>query len=373
MAKELETIADEKIRKIPELLEQSKKEEKKEKETDQMKSMKQQCVGATPLLCTLLPLRRPCPLPLLVPPSTNRQDCFRPRPCLPSARILAQTRPYVRLHFFSLPDPCPDLSCLPSLVRHRLKMMQQMMAMQQQMMAQGGGAGMMPNMMAGMPNMMAGMPNMMAGMPAAAAPPANRRRGSTSKSGGRASQAPAQASTALAPYGGEPASGGYAMVPMDDAPPAAAPPPAQRGEMSYDQRSTIAAGIAKLSANNIGKVVDIIKKSMPGLGQDGQELELDVNQLDNQTLWTLHDFINNCKATRKPAKAKASRGAKSWQQDMERAQQQTQQSLQSVRAARGALDDADDGGVDDDPYNPYDTGAGMGYDDYDDLDGMGGF
>ena len=76
---------------------------------------------------------------------------------------------------------------------------------------------------------------------------------------------------------------------------------------------------------------------------------------------------------KKPAKAKASRGAKSWQQDMERAQQQTQQSLESVRAARGALDDADDGGVDDDPYNPYDTGAGMGYDDYDDLDGMGGF
>ena len=87
MAKELETIADEKIRKIPELLEQSKKEEKKEKETDQMKSMKQQCVGATTLLCTLLPLRRPCHLPLLVPPSTNRRDCFRPRPCLPSARI----------------------------------------------------------------------------------------------------------------------------------------------------------------------------------------------------------------------------------------------------------------------------------------------
>ena len=90
-----------------------------------------------------------------------------------------------------------------------------------------------------------------------------------------------------------------AMVAVDDALSEPAPPPQQRGDMSFELKAEISAGIAKLTANNISKVVDIIRETMPGLGHDDGEIELDVNLLDNRTLWRLYDFIKECEKSRK--------------------------------------------------------------------------
>lgn len=201
----------------------------------------------------------------------------------------------------------------------------------------------------------------MAGMSgAAAAPSNNKRRGSSSKAGGRQSQA--NASTALTPLGGAP--GGFAMVPQPEVQAPAAP--AARGDMSFDQRAAVAKGVSTLSANNIARVVDIIRQSMPGLGNDNQEIEIDVNALDDATLWRLKDYIDNCQKSRRPAKAKAARGAKNWKADVARATQQTEQSLASVRAARGAIN-GDDAEGEDDPFaNQFDAGGGGAYEDEED-------
>jgi hypothetical protein len=236
---------------------------------------------------------------------------------------------------------------------------------------------MMAGMMPGMNPMMA-MGGMMGAPPPPAPAPKGRRGSGASRSGARAS-----ASTAMAPYGGAGAAGAnpYAMVAHNEEPAAAPAPPQPRGDMSFDQRAEISAGVAKLSGNNISKVVEIIRSSMPGLGSDDQEIEIDVNSLDNATLWRLHDFIETCNKKRKAPKASRG-GARSWQADLDRAAQQTQQNLNSVRAARGALgaDNAGGGGGGggyeeqpaDDPFaEQYDAGdADDGlFDEY----SMGGF
>jgi len=95
----------------------------------------------------------------------------------------------------------------------------------------------------------------------------------------------------------------------EQAPVVAAAAPQDRGDMSFELRTEISAGLAKLSANNISKVIDIIRQTMPGLGHDENEIEIDVNALDNATLWRLYDLIKQCQATRKaPGGNRASLG-----------------------------------------------------------------
>ena len=162
--------------------------------------------------------------------------------------------------------------------------------------------------------------------------------------------------------------GSTAMVAVesDAMVPASAPPPQERGDMSFELRAEISAGVAKLTANNISKVVDIIRQTMPSLGHDEKEIELDVNALDNTTLWRLYDFIKQCQATRKPGRSTK----KASSANMEDAARLTHQNLQNVRAAREALGGADGasgsgGGLGNDPEDDWvDDGTGMWDDDF---------
>ena len=160
------------------------------------------------------------------------------------------------------------------------------------------------------------------------------------------------------------------MVPADGGAMVAAapaqPPPQDRGDMSFELRAEISAGIAKLTANNIQKVVDIIRQTMPGLGHDDREIELDVNALDNVTLWRLYDFIKQCQATRKPGRPKKGGNSAANQAAlMQDATRQTEQNLQSVRAKRNALGgdgggSSGFGGADDDWIDEGDSDDGFG-------------
>ena len=57
----------------------------------------------------------------------------------------------------------------------------------------------------------------------------------------------------------------------------------ERGDMSFDQRAAISAGAGKLSANNLSKVIEIIRTNMPTLGHGEKEIEIDINAFDNST------------------------------------------------------------------------------------------
>ena len=85
-------------------------------------------------------------------------------------------------------------------------------------------------------------------------------------------------------------------------------PPEQRGEMAFDLRCKIVAYGEKMNAKNVYDVIKIIRKSFPGIYDNVYEIELDVNTLDNTTLWTLWDYFEDNAAAREAAKAKRKRG-----------------------------------------------------------------
>ena len=54
----------------------------------------------------------------------------------------------------------------------------------------------------------------------------------------------------------------------------------------------LSAGINRLTSNNLTKMVQIIKKNIPRADPGSEEIEVDINALDNRTLWKLHTFLN---------------------------------------------------------------------------------
>ena len=266
-------------------------------------------------------------------------------------------------------------------IREMQKSQQMMMEMQQQAMKMGmSNPGMMnPAMMGGMmnPSAMGGMGGMggmgsMGGMGQPAAPGGGGGRGrggGRSRGGGRGRGGGGGPSY----RGGSAAAGG--MVPYDGGT-GAMVPSVDRGDMSFDQRAQISAGVAKLGANDLSKAVKIIQENMPTLTEQGGEIEVDINALDNSTLWRLHDYLDQCKGN-KPKKAPQKKGgAASFMQNMETAQMRNQHQAQSARAARGALGGGDGGassgggggfsgggggdGADDDWMSDADSDNGMG-------------
>jgi hypothetical protein len=204
-----------------------------------------------------------------------------------------------------------------------------------------------------------GMPN------AAPAGGGNNKRksaGGGRKTAGGGRQAPSAAMTPYMGGGAMMAMGGGAMVPAE--PPAAEQP---RGDMSFDDRAAISNGISRLKAHDLNKVMEILRDGMPGLqSSDGGEVEIDINALDNATLWRLKDYIDNClgpKQRKPPTKKKA--GA-SFAANLDTAAARTNQQLESVRAARSALGAGDGGtsggdfGGDDDWASDGDSDNGFG-------------
>ena len=152
------------------------------------------------------------------------------------------------------------------------------------------------------------------------------------------------------------------MIPHQGAQQEGPLPPEERPPMSFSEKQKVASDITKLAGKDIVDVIKIIKESMPGLGENGDEdVELDVEKMDDTTLWKLSDFLKNkqkAKPKSKPKSKKAS-GSAGWRNTMgaaSRATDHSYQQLQDARAATGAASSS--------------SGAmgGGGYDEYDDDD-----
>ena len=71
----------------------------------------------------------------------------------------------------------------------------------------------------------------------------------------------------------------------------------ETAEMTSEQKAQLGGGIIRLSSMNFARVVVLIRESMPawlGAGQD--VIDIDLNALDNRTLWKLWSFVNTCNA-----------------------------------------------------------------------------
>ncbi|CAM8903731.1 unnamed protein product [Rhodiola kirilowii] len=65
-------------------------------------------------------------------------------------------------------------------------------------------------------------------------------------------------------------------------------------DMSYEEKLKLNASIQDLPPLKLGGVVDIIKKRNSALFQNEEEVELDINFLDAETLWELDSYVLEC-------------------------------------------------------------------------------
>lgn len=66
-------------------------------------------------------------------------------------------------------------------------------------------------------------------------------------------------------------------------------------EMSLEEKHKLGIGLQSLPQEKMEQVVQIIRKRNGHLRQEGDEIELDIEAVDTETLWELDRFVTNYK------------------------------------------------------------------------------
>lgn len=66
-------------------------------------------------------------------------------------------------------------------------------------------------------------------------------------------------------------------------------------EMTYDEKQKLSMDLQNLPSEKLDSVVQIIKKRNPSLSQKDDEIEVDIDTFDTETLWELDRFVTNFK------------------------------------------------------------------------------
>ncbi|XP_074286006.1 transcription factor GTE7-like [Silene latifolia] len=89
-------------------------------------------------------------------------------------------------------------------------------------------------------------------------------------------------------------SGGRGRPPEGKLPKPKAKDPDKRA-MSMEEKQKLGNGLQNLPEEKMSQVVNIIRKRNGPLDQDGDEIELDIEAVDTETLWELDRFVTNYK------------------------------------------------------------------------------
>ncbi|XP_042007563.1 transcription factor GTE4-like isoform X1 [Salvia splendens] len=76
-------------------------------------------------------------------------------------------------------------------------------------------------------------------------------------------------------------------------------------EMTYDEKQKLSVNLQELPSEKLENVVHIIKKRNPSVSQQDDEIEVDIDSVDTETLWELDRFIANYKKNLSKNKRKA--------------------------------------------------------------------
>ncbi|KAG5235337.1 Global transcription factor group [Salix suchowensis] len=63
--------------------------------------------------------------------------------------------------------------------------------------------------------------------------------------------------------------------------------------MTYEEKQELGISLQNLPSEKLESAVQIIRKRNPGLSQQEDEIEVDVDSFDDETLWELHSHVNN--------------------------------------------------------------------------------
>ncbi|XP_044479248.1 transcription factor GTE3, chloroplastic-like [Mangifera indica] len=76
-------------------------------------------------------------------------------------------------------------------------------------------------------------------------------------------------------------------------------------DMTYEEKQRLSLNLQDLPSDKLDNVVQIIKKRNPVLSQQDDEIEVDIDSFDPETLWELDRFVNNFKKSLSENKRKA--------------------------------------------------------------------
>lgn len=69
----------------------------------------------------------------------------------------------------------------------------------------------------------------------------------------------------------------------------------EKKEMSFKEKHMLGQSLMELPQGKMAELLSILKKRGDDFLRDGDEIELDIETLDNQTVWELDRFVKNCK------------------------------------------------------------------------------
>ncbi|XP_050205704.1 transcription factor GTE4 isoform X2 [Mercurialis annua] len=76
-------------------------------------------------------------------------------------------------------------------------------------------------------------------------------------------------------------------------------------EMTYEEKQKLSTNLQSLPAEKMDNIVQIINKRNSSLNQQGDEIEVDIDSVDVETLWELDRFVTNFKKSLSKHKRKA--------------------------------------------------------------------
>lgn len=76
-------------------------------------------------------------------------------------------------------------------------------------------------------------------------------------------------------------------------------------DMTYDEKQKLSSNLQNLPNEKLESIVQIIRKRNPSLCQNDDEIEVDIDSVDTETLWELDRFVTNFKKSLSKNKRKA--------------------------------------------------------------------
>ncbi|KAM6548814.1 hypothetical protein CsatB_020490 [Cannabis sativa] len=95
-------------------------------------------------------------------------------------------------------------------------------------------------------------------------------------------------------------------------------------DMTYDEKQKLSTNLQSLPSEKLDAIVQIIKKRNSSLFQDDDEIEVDIDSVDAETLWELDRFVTNYKKSLSKNKRKAELANQARAQTMQNVQVKSQ-------------------------------------------------
>ncbi|XP_062105889.1 transcription factor GTE4 [Humulus lupulus] len=95
-------------------------------------------------------------------------------------------------------------------------------------------------------------------------------------------------------------------------------------DMTYDEKQKLSTNLQSLPSEKLDAIVQIIKKRNSSLFQDDDEIEVDIDSVDAETLWELDRFVTNYKKSLSKNKRKAELASQARAEAMQNVQLKSQ-------------------------------------------------